>query len=227
MVILIGYGKLATCLLQFKQPDVHVGLYSRNKEKLKKAVSHSKVLFEVSAKEFPKATHVWLTLPAEEYAPFFETYGHLFSEDCVFYYFATAMMKEDVQKLITYGRIVPCKFVGHADQSIKDNKAMLALEEDDKEEFKQVKQWFLRDMKLIKAAEEEVYYINKKVTELAIRFAVTVKKELQNEKENDEILQHSLEITSRGVIQSYINNTLGHFGNKIASEVEKEVRDEN
>ncbi|UOE93511.1 hypothetical protein [Alkalihalobacillus sp. LMS39] len=158
---------------------------------------------------------------------FFEEYGHLFSKNCVFYYFATAMMKKDVQKLIKHGKIIPCKFVGHAEQSMKDNKAMLAIEGNDKEEITQVGQWFLKDMKLMEAAEEDVLFMNQKVTEMAIQFAVIVKKELQNQKVNDEMLQHSLEITSRGVIQSYMNDTLGHFGKKIAREVENEVHDEN
>ncbi|WP_170885652.1 hypothetical protein [Bacillus alkalicellulosilyticus] len=225
MVIWIGYGSLARCLLSFKNKEVAVHIFNRDQEKIAKLPMAHKNVFTATSHEFSQADTVFVFLPAHVYREFFEKYRGCFKENATFYFFATALDRNEVSTIIGTDAI-PAKFVGQANQSHQDQKALLLLPKE--KDISYFRSLFNKHVKLMVEEEKVALVANQVATEYALSFVKQLERELTNQGIPQEIINHSIDITARGVIKSYITNSLGHFGKQILEkiEVKQEVDDE-
>ncbi|WP_096202619.1 NAD(P)-binding domain-containing protein [Bacillus sp. FJAT-45350] len=221
MILFIGFGELAKSLITLVENEDLLYVLNRNPEKVRHYQLKEQRVRVAMKEDIPKATRVFILLPSNEYEPFFKEFGSLFNKKVVFYHFATAKKIEEVEEFIT-GKVIPCKCVGQANQMMKDNQGLFLVPEKYEKERKWLTNWFGSNVKVEVGSEEDAILANTLATETAIKMAVLLKKELEKEGLSTSVVNQSIEITTRGVIQSYMNNTLGGFGQKVLKEVERD-----
>lgn len=220
MIVFIGFGNLAKSLLPFITSHDEIKIFNKNPEKVTLYQNVDKRVSPANIECLKTATNVFILLPSTAYDLFFEKYGSLFHKKTVFYHFATALMQEEVEKLIPNRKVIPCKCVGQSEQMAKDNRGMLLIPPTFEKEIKWLRKLFDNRFRIMKGDEEEALIANQLATKAAIEMAVNLKMELQDKGFSKEIIEQSISITTRGVINSYLEGKLGGFGKKIQKQIE-------
>ncbi|WP_209123928.1 hypothetical protein [Alkalihalobacillus sp. BA299] len=220
MILFVGFGRLTKSLLSLKENEANIHVFHK-KVRTKDDYEQFNVKF-LQPTEFSEVTHVFLSLPATAYPNFFTEYGSYFQKETIFFHMATGLLKADVEPYIKGCKIVPCKCIGQADQMVVDQKAMLIVPKPFEEERKWLQSFFSKGISVLEGKEEDVLLINQLATKKALDLAVSLKTELQNKGFDEKWIDHSLEVTVRGVIKSYCHKQLGGFGRKLLEEIEKQ-----
>ncbi|OLO40187.1 hypothetical protein BTR23_06720 [Alkalihalophilus pseudofirmus] len=220
MLLFVGFGRLTKGLLPFINSKEAIYVF-HTREKKKEEYQKLNVNL-AKPTQFSNATHVFLALPASEYKHFFTTYGQYFQKDTIFFHMATALLQHEVQQSIPYGTIVPCKCIGQADQMAVEQKGLIIVPREFSAERSWLQSFFTKEMTVLEGKEEDVILINQLATKAALELAMSLKKELYQKGLNEKWIDHSLEVTVRGVIKSYCHGKLGGFGRNLLVEIEKQ-----
>lgn len=220
--MIVGFGSLAKAIIQFLPPDSLIPVYSRTKSKV---VEESKVDNRIqwtNASAFKNENEVWLMLPREEISVFLKSNLKYFQQGTTFYYCATKGSAKEIEPFVgSIGEIVPVKFITQADQLIKDKKGMAAIPQAQIQYKKKLEEWFGNGMEIVIAEEEEVLFLNKTTTEKAINLIMELQEEMGKKGIPSRLVEHAAKQIVPGVIESYINDSLGGFGKAIVDERRK------
>ncbi|MBU8905265.1 NAD(P)-binding domain-containing protein [Desertibacillus haloalkaliphilus] len=220
MKLFIGFGELAKALISLTSSNEKIYVFSRSTEKIVEAQKQDQRIVQVTEDQLHQVSHAFITLPSTAYEPFFTSYGHLFTDDTVFYHCATALMVEDIEAFISHGSVVPFKCVGQAAQIRRDQKVVFVTPKKHLSEVSHLKDWFGEKVSIVAGSEQQVLAANKEATRAAVEMAVDLKEKLRQQGLPDEIIQQSLEVTTRGVIQAFSDGKLGGFGKTVIKEIE-------
>lgn len=225
--LIIGFGSLAKSLLTFVKEGEELFVFSRNINKIKEAYKEFPFIKIADEETLTKAKHVLICLPSSSYQDFFKSYGSLFSVEATFFSFSTALMRTEVQMLSGKDQIIPCKCVGQAKQMQRDHKGMLVVPCGYDRQRDYLRGIFESELDIVEGDEKEVFYVNRQATKATLKMVTALKRELEGKGIDSRIIEHTIEITTRGVIRSYMRSELGGFGKQLLKEIEKEVQDEN
>lgn len=220
MKVIVGFGSLAESLLSFVKDTKDVFVFSRNKGKIiegQKEYSFIKIADEDVLK---KAKHILICLPSSSYQSFFESYGPELHPNVKLYSFATVLMKEDVINLAGNKNIIPCKCFGQAEQMKLDQKGMLLIPKGLERERAWIRQFFDERIDIVEGDEETALYVNQEATKAALIMVTDLKNKLRNMNIDPRVIDHTIEITTRGVISSYVKSELGGFGKQLLKDIE-------
>ncbi|MFC5712848.1 hypothetical protein ACFPU1_08650 [Thalassorhabdus alkalitolerans] len=219
-MLLVGYGKLGRAVAVSKNNDP-VNVYNRTESKIKEEQEAN--LIYCGPENFHLFSSVLLCLPPQAYESFFTKYGSYFKEGTIIYHTATAMMQSEVQPLAQGLKVVPCKFAGHALQSIEDRSGgVFVIPRGYREERKGLEDWLSSSFKVIEGKEEDVLEANKASTEEAMRMIYSLQKRLEKSSLPDEAAKQIITQIPRGVIKSYLQGNHGHFAKKVLEELTSE-----
>lgn len=224
MLLVIGFGELAQSVLTFVSKEEVMYVYNRDNSKVEAAKEEYPFIHTAKEEDFRRADKIFVFLPKDAYQPFFTQYAKLFSETARFYFFATALTIEECGNYITQGTIIPCKCIGQAKQMKLDNRGMLVVPPAFQADIQWLHQLFIPSMRIIEGEETDVLYLNQVATQTALAFVVKLENELRERNYSEEMIKQVLEITTRGVISSYVQGTLGSFGKGILEELKKDYR---
>ncbi|MEB1807868.1 MAG: hypothetical protein LPK26_11370 [Bacillaceae bacterium] len=219
MILFIGFGRLTQSLLPFIKSEETIYVFHKNRRD-EDYYNQFKVQY-AGPNMFSKASHIFLALPGSAYNDFFTQYGQYLHKEAIIFHMATAIMEQEVISYMQGSKVVPCKCVGQSDQMVTDKQGLLIVPESFDQEAKWLKSFFTKDMKVETGEEEKVLLINQHATKAALELAVSLKKELHKKGFDEKWIDHSLEVTVRGVIKSYCHQQLGGFGRNLLKEIEK------
>lgn len=220
MILFIGFGRLTQSLLPFIQSEETIYVFHKN---LRDEDYYNQFKVQYAGPDmFSKASHIFLALPASAYNDFFTQYGQYLHKEAIIFHMATAIMEQEVISYTQGSKVVPCKCIGQADQMVTDKRGLLIVPESFDQEVMWLKSFFSKDMTLQTGEEKDVLLINQHATKAALELAVSIKKELHKKGFEEKWIDHSLEVTVRGVIKSYCLQQLGGFGRNLLKEIEKQ-----
>ncbi|PYZ97132.1 hypothetical protein CR205_00580 [Alteribacter lacisalsi] len=217
MAVWIGFGSLAKAVRQFVPREKKIRVYSRTKQDL----SNYENTEWCSPESFHKETTFVLFLPKQGIRSFMEDFNDTFSKGTTFYYTATGMMKKDIDSLLPPGtKVVPWKWVTQADELARSGKALAVTESE--EEAARLGELFGKKIRTLAGKEEDVLTVNKTVTKAAIETAIRLRRELDAQGIDREIIEHAVRQIIPGVIRAYQDGKLGGFGKQAAKELEND-----
>ncbi|WP_017726514.1 NAD(P)-binding domain-containing protein [Halalkalibacterium ligniniphilum] len=212
MHLFVGSGRLTSALLSFfRKQEEKVGVFGRNPQTASDLAAQYAFVEEVNETAFSQATHVYVCLPKDQYAPFFQSYSHWFAEGAAFYFFATAAMEKEVREWIPFKRVVPCKVVGHAKQMAEDHKGLLVIPEHHEKERDVLRRFFGSGIDVVLGEEQTVLQANTIATKAVLEMMVELRALLQEANVPPDWHNHICEQTVRGVAKAYVKNDLGGF----------------
>jgi pyrroline-5-carboxylate reductase len=214
-----GIGKLGTALItQWLQQDLQTGLYHPDAEKAKAAAKKlsAKVL---KRDDLAKLDYLVLALPADQILPFVKELKEdgVQLEKPVLINMATKQETGELRETYPELKWASVKFIGHAESLKRDGDGLFITEERDE---------YLRDRfscigKVETAAEDTAEKVNKLATSQAVLAALKLEKQMEEEGWNDVYIKHALRSLLPEVIRAYADGKLGHFGRKIAEEMDE------
>ncbi|MDQ0254969.1 pyrroline-5-carboxylate reductase [Evansella vedderi] len=217
--MIVGFGKLAKAIIHVLPTDEKIYVFSRKKTKVEAYREVDSRVQWLDPNHFTKEKEVWLLLPPDEIPKFMEKYIHAFHRSATFYYCATKGSSSDIKHIVTPTQhVVPVKFITQGDQLMKDNRGMAAIPNANKAYIKRLDEWFGDSMEIVIGEEKDVLHLNKTATAKAIQLIMDFQEEMKRVGIPSKMVDHAVKQIVPGVIESYLNNSLGGFAKQVVAE---------
>lgn len=223
---LVGIGKLGQALLTlFQASNYPIGLYHPDIEKSERCAAAYPLHTSVSKEYLLSSDIVILALPATQIQPFIDELYPLLSpvSSPLFLNMATTIstnaLREAYPELAWQG----VKFMGQADDLRENGNGLFIADRTpaaDSERKNAVIRAFSRIGHVVQDEEQIVESINRLATYYAIKGAKELEKVMQEQDFPELYRRQVLLSLVPGVIRSYTEGTLGHFGQAVADELE-------
>ncbi|MBO9129533.1 NAD(P)-binding domain-containing protein [Bacillus sp. 165] len=218
-IVIAGIGKLGTALLtQFEKCGISLGVFHPNSEKASLCVQKYSLHKAVTMKELGEADLVMAAVPANRIDAFTESIKSLHKP--LFINMATAVPTSRLQKQYSSLQWTGVKFVGQADDLRENGNGLFVIEEP----HPVISGLYSQIGRVIVDKEETVEKVNRLATYYAIKAAKELENELRSKGYNSEYEKQVLQSLVPGVVRSYAQGTLGHFGKEIAAQLDNEKR---
>ncbi|ADU31546.1 hypothetical protein [Evansella cellulosilytica] len=213
----VGYGQLAKAMIEILPNDQIIQVFSRSKEAILQSKREN--IKWIGRENFYEEKEVWLFLPEKAIPRFLQEHVEDLHPHAKIYYCATKGKAKDVQSLIKRTQsIIPVKFITQATQLMKDRKGLAGIPRANVGEMESIRTFFKGAIDIVRAEEEEVYFVNKIATKIAIEAICEFEEELNNRDISQEIIEHAGKQMIPGVIHAYLHNKLGGFGQQVLKE---------
>lgn len=219
-----GIGKLGTALLtQWAAQDEKTGLYHPDNEKAARAAEEMSADV-LSKKALGELDYLVLALPADQMMPFIKSLqkDNIPLEKTILINMATKLETDAIRTAFPELSWASVKFVGHAESLKRDGRGLFIMEDADE----QIRSRFSSIGHIESAPEKTAEQVNKLATSHAVRAAKQLELEMKEEGWDDVYINEALRSLLPEVIRAYADGKLGHFGRKIAEDIEKEKNPE-